>query len=83
MSNCVTLMKAIVCIKEVNNKAWQVINFSFSYKLQNKYEVEKGNPCNDPQSRSQERIRSTSINVQSACFEFRSLLSCNFPNIKV
>ena len=34
-------MKAIVWIKEVNNKAWQVINFSFSYKWQNKYEGEK------------------------------------------
>ena len=55
MSNCVTLMKAIVCIKEVNNKAWQVINFSFSYKLQNKYEGEKGNPCNDLQCLSLER----------------------------
>ena len=55
MSNCVTLMKAIVCIKEVNNKAWQVINLSFCYKLQNKYDGESGNPWNDLQCLSPER----------------------------
>ena len=57
-------MKAIVWIKEVNNKAWQVINFRFSYKLQNKYEGEKGNPCNDLQCLSQERKPVTSLQVR-------------------